>query len=149
MMMPITRRTILRSCALPFIATLGGCQGDFPDSRVIDFKDIEVTQLESTWSVKTTVRTRDNTDRGFHNVTIVGRTEGGEVVCRKAIGDMSVDDGQSEISVTLDCSKRPASIVPLTDESPCEENTHINKRVYDDKSNAWKEEEVECENETE
>jgi hypothetical protein len=42
--------------------------------------------------VKTTVRTRDNTDRGFHNVTIVGRTEDGEVVCRKVIGDMSVDD---------------------------------------------------------
>lgn len=146
-MIPITRRTMLRSCALPFIATLGGCQGDFPSSRVIDFKDIKVQQTESAWAVKTTVRTRDNINRGFHNVTIVGRTEGGEVVCREAIGDMSVDDDRSEISVTLGCSKRPTSIVPLTDESPCEENTYINKRVYDGESDVWKEEEVKCESE--
>ena len=145
MMFPLIRRKMLRY----FVATLGSCQGDFPSSRVIDFKDVKIRQTESSWFVETTVRTQDNTDRGFHNVTIVGRTEDGEAVCRQGIGNMSIDDDQSEISVTLDCSKRPASIVPLTDESPCEENTHINKRVYDDKSNAWKEEEVECENETE
>ena len=75
-----------------FVATLGSCQGDFPSSRVIDFKDVKIRQTESSWFVETTVRTQDNTDRGFHNVTIVGRTEDGEVVCRQGIGNMSIDD---------------------------------------------------------
>lgn len=144
-MPPSTRRTVLRYCTVPFIAALGGCQGDFPSSRVIDFKDVKVQQNESSWSVETTVRTRDNTNRNFHNVTIVGRTEDGKVVCRKTVGNMSLDGNQSGVSVTLDCSGFPANIVPMTDESPCEENTYINKRVYDGESNAWKEEEVECE----
>lgn len=138
---------MLRYCTLPFVAVLGGCQGDFPSSLVIDFKDVEVQQTGSDWTVETTIRTRDNTGRGFHNVTIVGRTEGGQVVCREEIGDMSVDDDQSEVPVTLDCSERPTSIVPVTDESPCEENTYINKRVYDDESDTWKEEEIPCEDE--
>lgn len=143
----MTRRTAVRYCTLPLAVVLGGCQGDYPSSRVIDFKDVEVQETESGWTVETTVRTRDNTGRGFHNVTIVGRTQGGQVVCREEIGDTSVDGDQSEVPVTLTCSERPTSIVPVTDESPCEENTYINERVYDEESETWREEEIPCEDE--
>lgn len=144
-MQVLTRRTVLRLCSLSPLAVLSGCQGDFPSSRVLDLKDVTANESESGWEIQTAVRSRDNTDRGFRNVTIVGRAKGGEVVCQEAVGDMSIDEDQSEVAVRMTCSEFLASIVPLTDESPCEENTYIDKRVYDDESDTWEEQEVECE----
>lgn len=143
-MQVLTRRTVLRLCSLSLLAVLSGCQGDFPSSRVLDLKNVTVNESGSDWEIETTVRSRDNTDRGFRNVTIVGLTEGEDVVCRKAVGDMSIEEYQSEVTVMMSCSEFPTSIVPLTDESPCEENTYIDKRVYDDESDTWEEQEVEC-----
>ncbi len=126
----ISRRQTLRICTSSSIVLLSGCQGDFPESRTIDFTDVQVTKKGAKWLVETTVRARDNTGRGFHNVTIVGRSKDDTVVCRKFVGNMSVETGQTEVQITLSCSKFPTSIIPKADESTCEENAYLDKRVY-------------------
>lgn len=140
----ISRRTVLRLTAIVGISALSGCQGDFPSSRVIDFVDVSVEQANDDWEIITTVRTRDNTGRGFHNVRIVGRSAKGNEICSEEVGDLSVSERQSEVPVSLVCPSLPVEIVPLSEASPCEEDTFVHKRVYDSNSDTWEEQTIEC-----
>lgn len=143
-MLVLKRRAILRLCSLSSLTALSGCQGDFPSSRVLDLRSVTVTEIENGWQVDAVVRSRDNTNQGFHNVQIIDKTKDGTVVCQTRVGNMYIENDNSKVSITMTCSAFPTVLIPEATESACEQNTYIDKQVYDTESDSWIEQEIRC-----
>jgi len=139
----ISRRALFRTLAVGSTTFVAGCP-DFPPSRTIDITMVEWRESQGNVSLNVSVRTRDNTGRGFENVTVLGTTANGDVVCSESVGNMSNDGNQEEITVSLDCSTMPAVLLPRSDASPCDDNTNIEIRRFNTSSQVWETDELEC-----
>lgn len=138
-----TRRSLIRTAAVGSTALVAGCP-DYPSSRVIDITMVQQQESQNNISLNVSVRSRDNTGRGFENVTVVGTTADGDVVCSEPVGNMSIDGSQEESTITLDCSTMPDTLVPRSEASPCDDNTIIETRRFNSSSEVWESGQLEC-----
>jgi hypothetical protein len=146
MSMNSTRRSILQRIGFPVLTAVSGCVADYPPSRVLDIWEIESSRTNSTRVLNVTVRARNNLEPGgFHNVRVVGYSKSNKRVCSKKVGDLSVGTESSQRTVSLECSVRPHIVGLIAEETPCEENTHIEFREYNTSKEIWEPKSRKCE----
>lgn len=78
----------------------------------------------------------------FRNVSVVGKSEDGTVVCRTFLGDLTRAGDYEPVSFT--CEAFPHTITYEIDRDPCGPDTTVQKMVYDDAQNDWVPEDIEC-----
>lgn len=139
------RRKMLIGSLTSLTGLLAGCPGDFPSGRELEITRINSEQSDSGWTYNITVRRIDNTDRnGFQNVSVVGYSRDGTVLCRVNVGDMIGEEMSLQKDITLSCNQRPSVIVPQANSSSCEENTLVYVLIYDNDNESWDSQPLEC-----
>jgi hypothetical protein len=95
--------------------------------------------------VNVTVEATNNLEPGgFHNVTVVAYATDGSRICSKQIGDMAVGKTKVTETANLDCGVKPAVIGVTANETPCDENTSVDIWVYNQSTDEWEFEQLEC-----
>ena len=138
-----SRRDLLKTAGLAAGAALAGClEIDDPavPHRDLGIRDIEITEQEPnniTIRITPLMSWQANSTEWatFHDVSLVGIDDAGDLICRKSLGDM-IGRGDQE-PIELSCRAFPHVVKYEADESPCAPDTRIDKAVYDRAVERW------------
>lgn len=139
--MSLTRRSIIIATAVGGISTLAGCFPENTPYRRLTARGINVDSREENPTLIVTV-VNDNTigdsEADFTNVSLLGYTNDGRLVCDQYIGRVShewtINNGTE---VELECAEMPSVVTFDAAESPCDDNTGIDGARYDEEQEAW------------
>lgn len=127
-------------CASGVTTVLAGCP-DYPAASRLALDNLAIQETDSGYVLDFVVENhnvRHNAEADFHDVSVVGYTKDGKVVCRKHIGNVTHEfDNNDGKPVALECSDFPHIITFTAAESPCEDDVIINIAVYNDQKDNW------------
>lgn len=136
----ISRRELLAGSTIGLGIILPGCS-DFPEGRRLTLDDLTVTEIDTGYRLEFVIENhnvRDDKEADFHNVTVVGYIESGELVCERDVGDISHKfDNNDGKPAALECSRYPHLITFSASESPCDDDVIIDIAVYDEDTDSW------------
>ena len=133
----VSRRTILRCCALGTVPGVAGCNVNVNVGRTDDEEGEPgatlrvspgVERTETSWQMNVRVRNTTSYDFSIHDVTVVAFSEEGEEVCHVHMGDFP-QGGRWEETKTVDCETFPAIVTAIAEETPCD-GAHIRMLYY-------------------
>jgi hypothetical protein len=143
LVMKMPRREFLG--AIPVSSLTAGCIADYSASRMLDIWEVEGKQSDSTWVANVTARTRNNLEPGgFHDVRVICYSESNEPLCSEKVGNLSIGTDSEQRTVSLECGTRPHAIHIIAKETPCDENTYINFRRFNESKEVWQSETRKC-----
>lgn len=135
------RRNLLNSSVVFITSLLAGCQGDYSAGKTLAVRRVSPKAENEKWEAEITVandNVADDSSADFHNVTILGYSREGKLLCRKDIGDVTYDEGiNNGVELTLTCSEKPDMITFDATEDPSDNKTFIEIAVYSSESDYW------------
>jgi len=136
----VTRRETLAAVVLTGVS-VSGC---FADSNAsISVRSLNVSGVESGYEIRVETEVGVSGDwEPIRNVSVVVQNEQGAVVCRQNIG--TIDSSGSQGETTISCDSFPHTITYEMDRDPCSGSILVGKMVYQNDSDHWEEQTIEC-----
>ena len=136
----VTRRETLAAVGLAGVA-IAGCLAD--SNASISVRSLDVSEVESRYEIRVETEVGVSGDwEPIRNVSVVIQNEQGAVVCRQNIG--TIDSSGSQGETTISCDSFPHTITYEMDRDPCSGSILVGKMVYQNDSDRWAEQTVEC-----
>jgi hypothetical protein len=136
----VTRRETLAAVGLAGVA-VAGCLADSNTS--ISVRSLDVSEINSGYEIRVETEVGVSGDwEPIRNVSVVVQNEQGTVVCRRNIGTINTSGSLGETTMT--CESFPHTITYEMDRDPCSESILVKKMVYQDDTDSWAPENVEC-----
>lgn len=149
-MAKVSRRSVAKWIGCSVIIPLSGCQGDFPSHRTLSTSGIQTEKINDEWRLNVTVvadltgRYHNTGSTPFNDVVLLGFSRGGSQICDTRIGDIPDTEMRYEEVVTLRCTELPHYLTFTAEETPCDEDTTIERLVYDPTEEVYTHEAREC-----
>jgi len=133
--MALERRTLLTVAGSTVCSLTAGCVNTAVQNRSLSLRLINIRNTsdgEYKMSVEVLGGGVGKSDEWatFHNVSLVGYSESGDLVCEKSLGTLGPNASPHTVNVT--CSGFPEVSTFRAAESPCDEDTQIVKTIEDD-----------------
>ena len=136
----VTRRETLAAVGLAGVA-IAGCLAD--SNASISVRSLDVSEVESRYEIRVETEVGVSGDwEPIRNVSVVIQNEQGAVVCRQNIG--TTDSSGSQGETTIVCDSFPYTITYEMNRDPCSGSILVKKMVYQNDSDRWAEQTVEC-----
>jgi len=109
----------------------------------ISVRSLNVSGVESGYEIRAETEVGVSGDwEPIRNVSVVVQNEQETVVCRQNIG--TIDSSGSQGETTISCDSLPHTITYEMDRDPCSGNILVGKMVYQNDSDHWEEQTIEC-----
>jgi len=109
----------------------------------ISVRSLNVSGVESGYEIRVETEVGVSGDwEPIRNVSVVVQNEQGAVVCRQNIG--TIDSSGSQGETTISCDSFPHTITYEMDRDPCSGSILVGKMVYQNDSDHWEEQTIEC-----
>lgn len=126
------------------IGVFSGCVPESGSQANLSTDSLNVSETDGSYTIEVVPEVGGRGDwEPFRNVSVLVKTETGNVTCRHAIGDLT-EIGEHE-PVTFTCDEFPHTITYEVDRELCNDEVGVSKRVYVDERDWWTEEFVSCE----
>lgn len=138
----LSRRRVLASSTVA-LGALAGCFGRSSQQRTLIIELHSVSESDGEYTINMSPRVTVVGDwEPFRDVTVIGKTKEGSVVCRRELGDITqVGDAEP---VTFTCDGLPYTLTYEIAGDPCAGDTTVQKMVYVPEENDWTPRDIEC-----
>lgn len=121
------RRILLKQCLSTITVLLAGCLDDTNVSsngysHLVLRLLVDVTETESDWQVNGTASGSSTVSNVLHNVTVLGYSREGKLICQQDLGDIN---GLDSREFELKCAEFPFLFTAKADETPCDDKVVI------------------------